>query len=76
MESTVKEKRRCYKVWKSGGSREAYNAAKRVAGRAVYHAKQEAEKVALENIDPKTADIYRLANKCDEITKVLSGRNQ
>ena len=37
--SAVVEKRRCYREWKAGGSREAYNAAKRIARRAVYHAK-------------------------------------
>lgn len=63
VETAVQEKRRCFKAWKSGGSRAAYNAAKRVSNRAVYHAISEAEKVVLENIDPKTADIYRLANQ-------------
>ena len=63
VDGAVQEKRRCYKVWKRGGSREEYNAAKRVAKRAVFHAKSEAEKVVLENIDPKTADIYRLAKQ-------------
>ena len=48
-----------YIEWKAGGSRESYNAAKRVARQAVYHAKSESEKVVLENIDLKTASIYK-----------------
>ena len=52
-----------YIEWKAGGSRESYNAAKRVARQAVYHAKSESEKVVLENIDLKTASIYRIAKQ-------------
>ncbi|MCU7898061.1 MAG: hypothetical protein KZQ61_05230, partial [Candidatus Thiodiazotropha sp. (ex Lucinoma aequizonata)] len=63
VEKAVREKRRCYKAWKAGGSRAEYNAAKRTSNRAVHHARSEAEKVALEKIDPKTTDIYRLANQ-------------
>ena len=63
VDSAVKEKRKCFKAWKAGGSREAYNAAKRISNRAVFHAKNEAEKAALDNIDPKSADIFRLAKQ-------------
>ena len=63
VESAVKEKRRCYKVWKAGGSREAYNVAKRAASRAVYHARHDAQRTAVEELDPKTADIYKLAKQ-------------
>ena len=37
MEEAVKEKCRCFKLWKAGGSRAAYNTAKR----AVHEAKSE-----------------------------------
>ena len=65
MEEAVKEKRRCFKLWKAGGSRAAYNTAKRASNRAVHEAKSEAEKVALQRVDPKSADIhvYRLAKQ-------------
>ena len=61
MEEAVKEKRRCFKLWKARGSRAAYNTAKRASKRAVHEAKSETEKVALQKIDPtgKSADIYR-----------------
>ena len=63
MEEAVKEKGRCFKLWKAGGSCAAYNTAKRASNRAVHEAKSEAEKVALQKIDPKSADIYRLAKQ-------------
>ena len=56
-------KRRCFKLWKAGGSRAPYNTAKRASNRAVHKAKSEAEKVALQKIDPKSAVIYRLAKQ-------------
>ena len=69
VEEAVKEKRRCFKLWKAGGSRAAYNTAKRASNHAVHEAKSEAEKVALQKIDPKSVDIYiyRLAKqmRCD-----------
>ena len=47
VEEAVREKRRCFKLWKAGGSRAAYNTAKRTSNRAVHQARSEAEKVAL-----------------------------
>ena len=35
MEEAVKEKRRCFKLWKAGDSRAAYNTAKRASNPAV-----------------------------------------
>ena len=63
MDQAVKEKRRCFKLWKAGGSRAAYNTAKRASSRAVHEAKSEAEMVALQKIDPQSGDIYRLAKQ-------------
>ena len=59
VEEAVKEKRRCFKLWKAGGSCAAYNTAKRASNRAVH----EAEKVVLQKIDPKSTDIYCLARQ-------------
>ena len=50
VDNAVKEERKCYKAWKGGGSRVAYNAAKRVSTRAVFHAKNEAQKAALTKV--------------------------
>ena len=63
VDNAIQEKRRCYKVWKRGGSREAYNTAKRVAKSAVYQAKLEAGKSVFEGIDPDSADIYKVAKQ-------------
>ena len=63
VEEAVREKRRCFKLWKAGGSRAAYNTAKRTSSRAVHQARSEAEKVALQKIDPRSGDVYRLAKQ-------------
>ena len=74
VEEAVKEKRRCFKLWKAGGSRAAYNTAKRASNRAVHEAKSEAEKVALQKIDPKSADIYRLAKQMRRDNQDVMGK--
>ena len=58
VEEAVREKRRCFKLWKAGGSRAAYNTAKRTSSRAVHQARSEAETVALQKIDPRSGDVY------------------
>ena len=63
VEEAVREKQRCFKLWKAGGSRAAYNTAKRTSNRAVHQARSEAEKVALQKIDPRSGDVYRLAKQ-------------
>ena len=62
VEEAVREKRRCLNLWKAGGSRAAYNTAKRTSNR-VHQAKSEAEKVALQKIDARSGDVYQLANQ-------------
>ena len=54
VEEAVREKRRCFKLWKAGGSRAAYNTAKRTSNRVVHQAKSEAEKVALQKVDARS----------------------
>ena len=61
VEKAVREKRRWFKLWKAGGSRAAYNTAKRTYNRVVHQAKSEAEKVALQKIDARSGDVYRFA---------------
>ena len=50
-------------MWKAGGSRTAYNTAKRTSNGVVHQAKSEAEKVALQKIDARSGDVYRLAKQ-------------
>ena len=50
------------RLGKLEGSRASYIAAKSISNHVVYSAISDAQKGALENIDPKSADIFRLAN--------------
>ena len=60
----ITAKRQAFKAWKTGkGTRASYYAAKRIARRAVRHARQEADKEVYKNIDPKSSELYRLANQ-------------
>ena len=60
----ITAKRQAFKAWKTGkGTRASYYAAKRIARRAVHHAHQEADKEVYKNIDPKSSELYRLANQ-------------
>ena len=60
----ITAKRQAFKVWKTGkGTRASYHAAKRIARRAVHHARQEADKEVYKNIDPKSSELYHLANQ-------------
>ena len=63
VEEAVREKCRCFKLWKAGGSRAAYNTAKPTSNRAVHQARSEAERVALQKIDPRSGDVYRIAKQ-------------
>ena len=60
----ITAKRQAFKAWKTGkGTRASYYEAKRIARRAVHHARHEADKEVYKNIDPKSSELYRLANQ-------------
>ena len=60
----ITAKRQAFKAWKTGkGTRASYHAAKRIARRAVHHARQDADKEVYKNIVPKSSELYRLANQ-------------
>ena len=64
VEKAIAAKRTAFKAWKAGkGTRASYDAAKRNARHAVHHARQKADKKVNENIDPKSSEVYRLANR-------------
>ena len=64
VEKAIAAKRKAFKAWKAGkGTRASYDAAKRNARHVVHHARQEANKKVYENIDPKSSEVYRLANQ-------------
>jgi hypothetical protein len=54
---------RFFKAWKVGESITDFKAAKRYVRRAVYHDKNEAQKIVLGKTDLKSADIYKLAKQ-------------
>ena len=63
VEKAIAAKRKAFKAWKTGkGTRASYHVAKCIARHAVLYARQEADKV-YENIDPKSSEVYRLANQ-------------
>ena len=64
VEKAIAAKQKAFKAWKTGkGTRASYDAAKCIARHAVYHARQEANKKIYKNIDPKSSEVYRLANQ-------------
>ena len=64
MEKAIAAKRKAFKAWKAGkGTRASYDATKRNARHAVHQAHQEADKKVYKNIDPKSSEVYPLANQ-------------
>ena len=64
VEGAIVPKRLGFKAWKAGkGTKEAYCTAKRNARSVVHHANKDADKAVYENIDPKSSQMYRLANQ-------------
>ena len=63
MQQAVSHKRKCFKVWKAGGDKHAYQAAKRASNLAVHIAKTDAEKIVFKQINPRSVEIYRLAKQ-------------
>ena len=59
--SAAKEKQRCRKTWKNGGSNEK-GQAKHLAKHAVYLAKSQAKQV-LKDPSPSSSDLFSLANQ-------------
>ena len=59
----MKAKRKAWKEWKSGGSREEYNRMKRDTKIAVYHAKKAAEEEKFACLEDKPAEMFRLAKQ-------------
>ena len=63
MGEVITAKRQAFRAWKTGkGTRASYHT-KHIAGRAVHHARQEADKEVYKNIDPKSSELYSLANQ-------------
>ena len=64
MEKAIAAKQKTFKAWKTGkGTRASYNAAKHIAKHTVHYARQDTDKNVCENIDPKSSEVYHLANQ-------------
>ena len=64
VEKAIAAKWTSFKAWKAGKvTRASYDAAKQNARHAVHHARQKADKEVCENIDPKSSEVYHLANQ-------------
>ena len=64
VEKSIAAKGIAFKAWKAGkGTRASYDAAKCISRHAMHLAHQEANKKAYENIDPKSSEVFRLANQ-------------
>ena len=62
MEKDIAAKRKAFNALKRGkGTRASYDAAKRNARHAVHH--QEVDKKVYKNINPKSSEVYHLANQ-------------
>ena len=74
VEKAIAAKGKDFKAWKTGkGTRASYNAAKCISRHALHHACQEANKKAYENIDPKSSEVYHLANQFRGENTVVGG---
>ena len=51
VDDAIKEKRRLWKAWKSGGSKTEYNNAKRISKKKVYEAKKRVEEECFANVN-------------------------
>ena len=82
----ITAKRQAFKAWKTDkGTKASDHAAKHIARHAVHHAHQEADKEVYKNIDPKSSELYRLANQFrkenadvvgDKHVKMMQGKCQ
>ena len=63
VDNVITEKRKAWKEWKQGGSREEYNRKKREAKKAVYQAKRVAEDTKFAEVTRNSSEIFRIARQ-------------
>ena len=54
------KKRRLFKIWKKGGSKEDYTLAKKVAKQAVFATKKKADIEKLKNVENEDVTVFRI----------------
>ena len=77
VDSKIKEKRRLWKEWKKGGSKETYLLAKRSARKAVYVAKKDSQKETFSSINTGNdcSAIFKLARRMKNDSRDVVGEN-
>lgn len=75
VDSAIKEKRRLFKVWKKGGSKEDYLIAKRRARREVYRAKTTARAPLLESLNSREGrdEVFKVAKQMKNENRDIVG---
>ena len=63
VDKAVAEKRKKWKAWKKGGSREEYNLAKRTSRQVLYAAKKASEDAKFSDVNNSKADIFKIAKQ-------------
>ena len=71
----IKTKRKYFKVWKRGGSKDEYNQAKRAAKKAVSSAQQGAALAKFSHIDPNGSDVFKVAKQMRRENQDVLGEN-
>ena len=76
VEILIKEKRKLWKEWKRGGSKEKYLDAKRAARRAVYNAKEKSEKERFGNVlirEDQREEVFKIAKQMAAVNRDVVG---
>ena len=71
----IQAKRKCFKAWKKGGSKDEYNRAKCVAKKAVYSARHVTALARFSHIDPNGSDIFKVAKQMRRENQDVLGEN-
>ena len=67
------KKKRLFKIWKKGGSKEDYTLAKKVAKQAVFAAKKKAETEKLKNGENDNITVFCIAKQMKKENKDIVG---
>ena len=73
VDNAVNEKRRLFKIWKKGGSKEDYTLVKKIAKQTVLAAKKKAENEKFKNIENNYVTVFRLAKQMRKENKDIIG---
>ena len=75
MSKAVAEKRRLWKAWKKGGSKEEYLLAKKASKKAVFAAKRAADDIKFSKFNEDSESIYKIAKQMKSSNQDVVGEN-